>query len=278
MLFHALTKFWSVLFVGILLSSTPLFAQTQKLNTAVTAAPVSLFNILFTAGHSRSLYDFQDGTVKESNDFEIIPTYNGSLFKTRGYLAYSQDLHDSEKGDVSDLAILNYFRGWTLPRAILTPTLNFVLPASKDSAKNRSLQLAMSVGLRAQIPPQLLIKGFSASGMLSGSRNIHRYDTALDGSVNSVYSSRQGIALGYDYKRVSFSGEFYHINSWSYDNNMQEAFEHIEEFSVEAYKHTTLVLGHTNSGSIFRPNGYESNIQLVDENNSLVYLKVALSY
>lgn len=279
------------LFSLMLLSSTSSYAQSakaatsskQKSSVATTvAAPKPEtpppFSISMGIGRTRSLYDFQDGTRQESTDFQMIPSYRWSWGSTAVVLGYSQDERYPENSDISDIVIAHSFKGWDLGRINLRPGLSATLPQSKVSRELRNLEFAMGGKLAAAIKPEYLIKGLRLSASVGVNRSFPRYDTALNGAVSNLYSSKQGMGAGYDISLFSFDVEISHINTWSYNGQMREAYEHNESVSLGFADHYSITVGHTNSGSVYRPNGYESNYRLIDENNSMVYAQLGLQY
>lgn len=237
------------------------------------------FGLVFTASRTRSLYDFQDGNLTESNDYEFIPSYAWSKGKVTLYMSYSEDLRATEdSSDIGDIAVINSFKAWDLSKIKLSPSVTVTIPQSKESREIRNLDTALSLKLTASVKEEYLLPGFSLAAALSGGRSFHRYTTTLDGDVSNQYSSRQTLMAGYAVGLFSFDTEFHHINAWSYNGRLKESFEHAEEMSISIGDHYGFTVGHTNAGSVFKANGYESNYKLIDENNSLVYAKVSMQY
>lgn len=249
------------------------YAQTHAEKTKP-----SPFSILTTASHSRSLYDYQDGTRSESNDFEFMPSYKWKDNVTALYWTYSQDMRFPEKADIGDFALINAFKAIDFSRVKLAPSITLIMPQSKESRSVRNLEGALAAKLGVSIQQKLLIPGFSFGVSVSAARNFHRYDTAIDGSLNNQYSSRQVVMTSYTRGIFTVGGEFHHLNAWTYAGNLKESFEHAEEASVALGKHFEFTLGHTNSGSVFKENAKDSNVKLIDDNNSLVYAKVSMQY
>jgi hypothetical protein len=186
---------------------------------------------------------------------------------------YSQDLRYSENSDFADTSIaLNRTPVKVGRNLLLGYRVSAVAPTSKDSYKRQSLQTALSTALVGMINPDRLIPGLEISGSVSFGRNIHQYETALDGRVNNQYSSAQALAIGYALKYgLSLSAEFIHKNAWSYQNVMRDSFEMSQELGFEFNPAFSVAIGHTNSGSSLRPNGNDSNVQIVDEKASILY-------
>jgi hypothetical protein len=283
MQFRTVAVTFFALWALALVSSTPAYAQngTAGLTTSVAApkpAEPKPFSITAGIGRSRNLYDFQDGTLQEATDFQLIPTYKWSLGATSLVLGYSHDERYNENSDISDIVIAQSFKGWDFKRFVLKPGLSLTLPQSKVSRELKNLEFAIGGKLAASIKPEFLVKGFSFSASLGLNRSIHRYETALNGAMNNQYASKQGIVTGYAIGAFSFDLEISHINAWTYKGGMRESYEHNESASVGFADYYSFTVGHTNGGSVFKANGYESNYRLIDENNSMVYAQLGMQY
>jgi hypothetical protein len=275
----------------IVISSSLSYGQSTTINTDVPVTKSSKkadkkpddpslapFGILVTGSHSQSLTNFQDGTLKQSNDFEFSPSYKWKDQLTMLYWTYSQDVVRPENSDIGDVYLIHSFKGFDFSRIKLVPTMIGILPESKESREKYNLETSVGGKLAASIQERLLIPGFTFATAVSLARNFHRYDTATDGKPNSAYSSRQSIITGYEFGIFSINGEFHHINKWTYSGTMGEGFEHTEEASVSMGDHYAFTLGHTNAGSMLKANARDSNLSFVDENSSLVYAKVSMKY
>jgi hypothetical protein len=51
-----------------------------------------------------------------------------------------------------------------------------------------------------------------------------------------------------------------------------------QELGYEISPLFAVAIGHTNAGSSLRPNGNDSNVQLVDENTSLIYGSLTVTF
>ncbi|WP_413290225.1 hypothetical protein [Bdellovibrio sp. HCB337] len=256
---------------------------TATVATTVVApkpeTPPSPFSIMLSASRTRSLNNFKDGSLSESNDYEFLPSYKWAYGKTSLYFTFSEDLRaEEDASDFNDIAWINSFKGWELSKIKLSPSVTVTIPQSKESREIKNLETAMSAKMTASIKEEYLIPGLSLAASVSAGRSFHRYNTALTGEVNNQYSSRQVLMGGYAVGIFSFDAEFHHINAWTYNGVLKESFEHAEEMSVSIGDHFGFTLGHTNAGSVFKVDGYTSNYKLIDENNSLVYAKVSMQY
>jgi hypothetical protein len=98
-------------------------------------------------------------------------------------------------------------------------------------------------------------------------------------SRNFTYSSSQTLALSYEWPvGISISATLVHRNALTYQSNIRESFEISEELGYEINKTFSVAVGHTNSGNALKANGVDSNIQLMDENSSMVYASGTMSF
>jgi hypothetical protein len=270
------------LFCGLVASSTEANAQQQAMSTSTTAkqAAPSPFSIAAGLSKTASLIDHQDGSRQESNDLEVIPSYTFSWGKTLAVFAFSDDLRDPGNSDMDDIIVGTAFKGWEFKTFKLAPSVSFVIPESKDSRINKNLETAISGKLTAAVQKSVLLPGLDLGAFVSFGRNFHRYDTALDGKVLNQYSSKQGFSAGYSIGIVSLSIDFTHINAWTYQGNLKEAYQHGEELGLALGEHFGLAVGLSNGpgASVFKQDGYSSNYQFIDENNTLAYAKVSMQY
>ncbi|WP_415063358.1 hypothetical protein [Bdellovibrio sp.] len=223
---------------------------------------------------STSLYDFQDSSRKDGVDYMTrLNLKLSDSYSLRVQGGYSQDLNYPESNDFSDTS-LNLQR---VPKEagrylLIGYRVGTGIPTSKDSHTRQNLLGSLSTGLNIVVNPDRLMTGFEVAGGLSVGRNFHQYETALDGRVNTQYSSSQTLSLSYNFTSgISLSAEFLHKNTWSYQNVMRDSFEMSQELGYQLNPTWAIAVGHSNSGSTLKPNGSDSNVQFVDDNNSLIY-------
>lgn len=268
--------------IGILatvLLAGPAFANN---NASVTSSLVvqqpkkegRLWSGYVNVSRSTSLVDFKDGSRRDGMDYSL--RFNLKIndkFTARVQGGYSQDLKYPETNDWSDTSL-------SISRSPFELGTNFLIgyrvgltaPTSKDSHTRQNLLTSVSSSLNVIVNPDRLITGLDLSGSISAARNIHQYETALDGRVNTQYSSNQSVSIAYSWESgASLSADFMHRNTWSYQNVMRDSFELSQELGYQFNPTWAVAVGHTNGGSTLRPNGSDSNVQIMDENNSLVY-------
>lgn len=279
---------------AILTLVSPLYLQAENTNSLSGQSKASLseyerianppfsLGILASLSRSRSLIDHQDGTFQESTDILLNPSASWGKNSLSIKTSYSQDLHNSEKSDWTDTSISlgHEFARWrakNMSERTFSMSLIGSLPTSKISSVKQSLMGSLGLGASLTFLPQNTQYGWTLGLGITASKYIHRYDTAGDGSVNNTAGSNQSLSLGIQMGNFSISGEFIHKIRWTYQGSNKNAFEHTEEFGYLITPNLQLALGHTNAGAVQKLSG-DSNIQLIDENESLIYSSITMSY
>jgi hypothetical protein len=272
-----LRKFMTDQQAGYEQSPTPL--ATQSLSAESLKSDTRFLSGTATVGRATSLYDFQDGTRKDSMDTALKVDMNFWPYATSMRISggYSRDLRNEEASDFSDTA-LSLRRSYNVGETFtLVPTITAIAPTSKQSRVADNLEGAMRVGASLGHVSQRWI-GWEAGGSLSVGQNFNQYETSVGGTVLSKYVFNQSVSTSYSWKRVGLSVEFVHKNGWTYQGALTEAFEHTEELGFELTKMFSVAVGHTNGGSILRPDGQESNLNVVNETSSMVYGALTMSF
>lgn len=254
------------------------------------------FNFDFQVSRNTSLYDHQDGSRSDGIDYLAVPQIKFDFGSVKAKIIYSQNLRDdtghtydgtvsaSDWGDVAvTLSKIPYKWMWSYPYMItLTPFVTGVIPASQNSLKRDELQTAGSVGVSFGIIPDgvapLKDGAWSLALGVTAGRNLHAYDTGITGQVLNKYSSNQTFNLSYNYKDFTFALEFINKSRWTYQGNTKSAFEHSQEIGYNINENFNIAVGHTNAGNALKANGVDSNLELINENDSSVYATLGISF
>lgn len=257
-------------------------ASQSMAQPAAPAAPVEIFSGFIQGQRSTSLYDFQDGTRQDSMDytFRLAAKLGANSKYTMKLTAiYSDNLNANGESDWADTAISIGRAPAPVGRYLLmAPAAVLGLPTSKESRDHQQLQATGKVALTTIVNPERLITGLSIVVNLVGARNFHKYDTMTDGKVNTEYQFIQNPTFVYSIGDFSMTADFAHVNTWSYQNTMKDVFQFTQELGYQFNKTFAGALGHTNGGSTLKANGIESNVQLINENTSLVYASMTVSF
>lgn len=256
-------------------------AITSSLNIQAPKKETSRWSGFVNVSRSTSVNDFKDGSRKDGMDYLGRAIYKvGDNYTLMGQAGYSQDMKYPESDDFSDTSLNLNRRAVEFGKTFLIGyRVGATAPTSKDSAKRQSLISAVSTGFNVAINPARLITGLAVKGSLSLGRNIHTYETALDGKVNNQYSSSQMLSVEYEFTSgITLSSEFVHKNAWTYQGGMRDAFETTQEVGYQLNPTFAFGLGHTNSGATLRPNGSDYSTQIYDENTSMFYGSVTVLF
>jgi hypothetical protein len=271
------------------MSTTPAASSAQNYSTSLTTGKKTSdafpeYSVKATFSRSTSLVDFQDGSRKDAAEFKLAPSvgfYGGSKLATE--VTYSQNLRDETdiENDFSDVPVSYSFKGTPLnwfkdSKTKIGYFLTAVVPASKISTKRDQLQTSVSGKINLSAAPKE--DGVSAGVSVSAGRNFHAYEEDINGNVLNQYSSNQTLSLGYSYGSLSLSLDYIHRTRWTYRGNIKEAFELDEEIGYDLTKNINIAIGHTNAGAALKANGADSNIDFYNENSSMVYASLALSF
>lgn len=153
-----------------------------------------------------------------------------------------------------------------------------IVPTSKDARIRQSLLGGIGTSANFALKPEVLAPGFDVSGSLSLTRLAHEYETASNGPVNTQWAFSQSVGASYTYKTFSFSADFVHRNGLGYQGHLREAFSHSQEIRWAPQANTSLAIGHSLEGPARKANGIDSNIGLTNENASVFYGTLAVSY
>ncbi|WP_413558280.1 hypothetical protein [Bdellovibrio sp. HCB209] len=254
-------------------SSTSLVQNTRNDKT--------IFSGLFNVSRSTSLVNHEDGSAQDA--MEYAGRLNMNLNKSyvlRLSGGYSQNLNDSSYDDFSDTSLSIRHNPFALNKTFLMGwNLGATAPTSKDSSKRQSMIAALNSGMNVMVNPDSLIPGLGMVAGISLNRNLHQYETDVNGNVLSQYTSSQSFSISYDWPvGITLSADFVHQNAWTYQGNVKEVFAFTQELGYQMNNWLALGIGHTNMGSVLKPDGVESNISIVNENSSLVYASATIIF
>lgn len=256
-------------------------SQTASMNVKETTEDKIVTGSVNLA-HSQSLIDHQDGTRQNARTIIMgVNTKINSDWAVLTRVSFQDDPRavDSIENGFSDLM----FRLGKSPIKLFewlkgSYSYTAVLPTSKYSTQFQGLQTSLGANYSLELTPAVLTKGFELSLTFTAGRNFHQYETDKSGRVLNEYSLRETLSGAYSYKSFTFSTDLMLRHGFSYNGETSQAFEHSQEIGYSITPRWGVSLGHTNSGSWFRPNGQDSNLKLIDENNSVIYGSTSLKF
>lgn len=263
-------------------STTPAPNNTSSTQAKSEKAPApKTFGLGLEITRSTSLIDFKDGSRSDGLDIVMVPSVMAFNGKISAQLVYSQNLrnqYSQTENDFADVPVTYAFKAiplnWMNTR--FSYSLTALIPVSKYSRIKDELQTALSGRLGLSMTPEG--NGFNAAVGITLGRNFHTFEEDINGAVLNQYSSNQNLNLGYVLSDWSASLSFVNRSRQTYKGNTKSTFELTEEIGYSVSDNFSLALGHTNAGSTLKANGMDSNVELIDENSSMIYGTIGFSY
>lgn len=260
-------------------STTP--SGTTKIQTTVSnAKPAqSPFSGSVNIARYGSLVDHQDGTRMDSLDTSLSLSYLfAETYKLSSLFYYSQNLK-TENGDWDELNLS--FSKKAVPlvsRMLFSPGLIAIVPMSKDARIRQEYIGGLGALGKFSFQPGTFVGGLDFKFSISLTKHSYKYETATNGKPNNEYSSIQKLTASHNYKKLTTTVVFYHINTMTFQNELRESFMHFEEIGYDFNSRIGVAIGHGNIGSALKPNGQDNNILLINENSSVVYASTTVNF
>jgi hypothetical protein len=255
-------------------------------STATIETSLYSFNGGLQVVRSTSLYDLKNGSKYDGMDYLTEFGFATPIGAFSTKLSVTQVLSPTEE----DATILNdsnltyAYTGIKLkddPNQFvigLTPALTAIIPLSKKAKNIDQLITALigSVTLGFAAGKNTNLAGLSLGLTLTLGQNFYQKETDVNGSILNKNSSNQIISVAYELSHFTFSLSYANQVRVPYAGDLRNAYEFSQDIGFKFAKDWVVSIGHTNAGATLKPNGYESNVSIVNEDNSIAYL--ALSY
>lgn len=257
---------------------------TQTANTTptqeISQAPQKRWSAMGALSRSTSLYDHQDSSRRDSADiFARLSLRVTDEWTASTAISHSSDLNYTEYTGFGDVSLSIGRRGMPLGEMMTwAPNFSGTFPTSKNSQIHQNLLFAGGASLSISMKPDVLPAGLSLGFGIGLTRLVHQYEESTTGRVNTQWSSRQSVSIGYSLGRFSLSGQVGHRNTISYQGTLRESFDHSQDLSYQASNNLSVSVGHSLAGSVYRPNGQDTNLSLINEQDSTVYGSLTVTY
>lgn len=225
---------------------------------------------------SQSMIDRQDGTLQADRTVvAVVSTKVSSNWAVIAITSLSDNLRDPESVDdgFSDLLLRLSQSNQTLADWLNgSASYTVVIPTSERSTRIQDSQGSLQAGYTFSFTDRLLAKGLGFSVNFNGGRNFHKYEEDINGNILNVYTLRETLSGSYSYKNFAASASLILRHGINYQGGATQSFEHSQELTYNFSKTWSGSLGHTNSGAWYRPNGQDSNLRLINEDDSIIYV------
>lgn len=244
-------------------------------------APSVKYGLYMETNYTLQAVTQKDGSRSQGQDFSISPSmsyndYNGSVFIT-----YAQDLVDSKSSPgFFDPSFSLSRKGWKLNDLLtLSPSGSLILPMSDNSKNNVGLMYNVGGALSLSLNSKYLgLDSWKFSMSLGYNRNFTNFDTNASGTPNTAHRVRQRYNVGYSFTdALSLSTRFQFDSNYSTQNIVRNSFMHYQSLGYALNDNVEVSFTHTNSGSLLKPETYESNLKFFDDASSEYSVGVSLS-
>lgn len=152
----------------------------------------------------------------------------------------------------------------------VTPVVTAFLPTDTVNNKNDKFQGGLGVSGRFSIDPKWKYP-MTALYTLGVAKNVHEYTLNAFGSPNIEYKMANALTLNLPIA-YGFSADLTgaYTSAWTYRGYVHTRFDLIERITYEATAKWSMYVSHSNGGSAVKANGRDSNIDLYDENTSVI--------
>jgi hypothetical protein len=271
-------------------ATTSNVAQSTTTSNSVTATAAQeqpkqqkKLSTLIAVSRSNSLYDKKDGSEQASWDFTFSTRYRWTNEYSTGLILEGfNDIKDETQSDFSRLQLNLRRHGMNTKYVGFTGNLNWGLPVSK--AQNlATLQSSLGVGIRGDLKPEILFSDrLSTFFAATLTRNIHEFDTAANGGVNTQYVLSQAVGAGWKLTdKWSLSADLTYIMTESYQGVRRELYTHSQSVGFQQNDFVAYSLSHIFGApgiSIYKPDGRTLEFELTDEDNSFVSGTVTVTF
>lgn len=282
-------KLFQLKVMTAVLTSLALSASATAGTAVTTKAPQEKskkskkLNTLIEVSRSNSLYDKEDGSEQASWDFTFSTRYQWTKDYSTGLLLQgSHDIKDETQSDFSRLQFNFRKHGMNTRYVGFTGNLNWGLPVSK--AQNlATLQSSIGLGARGDLKPEILFSDrFSTFFSATLTQNIHEFDTAASGAVNTQYILSQAVGAGWQLsEQWSLSADLAYTMIESYQGVRKELYSHSQSIGFQQNQIVAYSLSHSFGApgiSIYKPDGRTLEFEFSDEDNSFVSGSVTITF
>jgi hypothetical protein len=264
---------------------SPINARAQTSASAgTTAAPTNVieeeqqqlqrFGLTLGVQTDSSLHQSDDVSHSSSTSLTIAPSYKISKkVKVAGSLTLIRDYENQEEpNQVNNAKVtLSHSRivigqGW-----FVTPAVAGTAPTSRVAREDLRLNGSFSLEPRLSYAPEN--SKFSGFYHLSLNRNFHEQTLSRGSSPNLEYSYTS--ILGAEYEvipKLAFTLMGRYTIGKTYRNFQREHFSIMETINYQINDELGVEVGHSNSGSAVKPNQRDSNIAVLSDQGSTLFI------
>lgn len=258
------------------------FAQASATQTSTLTSEETQksWSIIGTFQASSNLFKAGTYEAKGEADYELIPSINLSdNYTLTARIAVVQQLTGELLTTFDDTSLMFTHSAFTInPSIKYTPGLGVVLPTNYIS--NLSKSMIATVRLMQQLAfDNPNYENITALYRLTANAGFYRYNTSIPGESNQPFVIKNLLLLGYNLTdKWSVSTTLIQSTGWSYGAAAQSKFDFSEDLNYQLTKELRASIGHSNSGSMYKDNGMDSNLAFFNGETSVIYFSLYYKY
>lgn len=244
-------------------------------------APKVGYGLYMETNYTLQAVTQKDGSRSQGQDFSVSPSISYNGYNANVFVTYAQDLVDSKNSPgFFDPAFSLSRKGWKLSELLtLSPSGSLILPMSDNSKNNVGLMYNVGGALSLSLNSKYMgLDSWKFSMSLGYNRNFTNFDTNAGGTPNTAHRIRQRYNVGYSFTdSLSLSTRFQFDSNYSTQNVVRNSFMHYQSLGYDINENVGVSFTHTNSGSLLKPETYESNLKFFDDASSEYSVGISLS-
>jgi len=189
--------------------------------------------------------------------------------------AFSRSNNPPNNTEVTDTLVGMSLKGYDFSKTVNSAhALLVILPTSEKSKKENRLYSGLVISNGINYNGDILKAGYS----ISLGRSFHEFNINANNVPNIEYNVSNKISLNIGLsEKFSINNEFIYKTAWTYASKQRFSYEYHSDLMFEASDKWALNLGTSNAGNALKANGLDSNINVFDENTSIVRAGLSLS-
>lgn len=253
-------------------------SQTSQSSAQASIPPVESASIVsgkFSLENSQNLYN--DVNKINSTELTLWPTFKLGESSLSILVSISQDHQGVQNSTLSNTAVT-----WTLPSVKdlagglkWAPSLSATLPTDREAYKNNRLQGGLAVISTLGKSKETSSIPLDMAWSIRLGRNIHEFNLSAEGEPLVEYSLRNRLSFEYyftDAVTVSLLSDY--LLGRTYGGVIRPKFANALDLNLEVIKNWVVNMGVSTDGDALKYNGTDSNIELFNENTSVLRLGI----
>jgi hypothetical protein len=269
-----------LLVLGILLLGQQVYGQAANQLTTQLQQP-KRYRITTVAQTESNLYETGAREYDAKGRLTIAPSYKFSdNYRATVSASLLQDFEGGREGLLSNAkATVTHLPIKISQDSMIIPVAGLRLPTNVKDRKDNSFVTAALV--EASLLTNWTIKNvpFSTIYAVYLTKNFHEFERGRAGNDNTDYSiiNYAGIEK-YITRKLSILIDGDYSYGRTYRGNPKKLFSVGQSLTYEFSNDLSVTVGHSNGGNAFQANGTDYDVQVFDENRSIVYANVRAVY